>query len=95
MLTITDCIEMSGLDPREIDGIVEHEHIPYIVALEKGADLLTHPWGAPAIRQMMWDDLQHAEEIGDTRHVEEWRADFNLACRLHRGGVDRRQETRH
>ena len=36
MLTLEDCIGLSGLDEEEILAIAEHEHIPEMAALEMG-----------------------------------------------------------
>lgn len=94
MLTLLDCIEMSGLDPREIDAIAEHERIPFIVALEKGATFLYEPWGPPAIRQMVLDDLRKAAEAGRIGHITELQETYRCACRLHPGGIDRRHDAR-
>lgn len=94
MLTLKDCIGLSGLDPSEIDAIAEHEHIPYIIALEKGAAFLYEPWGPVAIRQMVLDDLRMAEEAGRTRHVTELQEIYECTCCLHPGGTDRRHAMR-
>jgi hypothetical protein len=36
MITIDDCIGLSGLTEDEVDAIAEHEHLPEIVAAELG-----------------------------------------------------------
>jgi len=36
MLTLDDCIELSELTEEEILAIAEHEHVPEMVALERG-----------------------------------------------------------
>lgn len=94
MITILDCIDMSGLTVKEIDAIAEHEHLPFITALEKGADLLCHDWGSPAVRQMILDDWRHAKAIGRDGHADELQVLFRQACRLHAGGHDRRAARR-
>ena len=37
MLTIEDCIGLSGLTEDEIAAVAEHEHLPAMLALEMGS----------------------------------------------------------
>jgi len=71
MLTITDCIGMSGLTESEVDAIAEHEHIPEIVAAEMGAWLLGTAKGPVTIEAMIRDDIVAAREHGLRRHADE------------------------
>lgn len=94
MITIRDCIALSGLTDAEIDAIAEHEHLPFITALEKGADFLCHDWGSPAVRQIIHDDWRIAQSCGRHRHADDLRALFKTTCRQHPGGHDRRTRRR-
>ena len=71
MLTIQDCIELSGLTEEEILAIAEHEHIPEMIAVELGNYLVQTPEGEKRIRAMIVEDMQAARARGDTRHVLE------------------------
>jgi hypothetical protein len=69
MLTIHDCIELSGLTEEEIDALAEHEHVPEIIAAELGNYLVQTPEGEQRIKSMILDDLQAAQERADFQHV--------------------------
>lgn len=69
LITIDDCIGMSGLNESEVDAIAEHEHLPEIIAAELGAYLEQTPPGQRTIRHMIEDDLAHAVAIGDVRRT--------------------------
>ncbi len=71
MLTITDCIGMSGLSEPEVDAIAEHEHIPEVVAAEMGAWLLGTSRGPLRIEAMIRDDIVAAREHGHRLHADE------------------------
>ena len=67
MLTLEDCIGLSGLDEEEILAIAEHEHIPEMAALEMGNYLCHTQAGERRIRRMIVDDIHAARARGDTR----------------------------
>jgi len=69
MLTIQDCIELSGLSEEEILAIAEHEHVPEIVAVELGNYLVQTVTGEKRIKAMIVDDMRAARERGDHVHV--------------------------
>ncbi len=69
MLTIQDCIELSGLSEEEIDAIAEHEHLPGMVAVELGHYLTQTPAGEKRIKSMIVDDMREASLRGDHVHV--------------------------
>lgn len=71
MLTIQDCIELSGLTEEEILAIAEHEHVPEMIALQMGHYLVQSPRGEKRIRAMILDDMQAAQTRGDRQHVLE------------------------
>lgn len=73
MLTLEDCIALSGLTEEEIDAIARHEHVPELVAAEIARYLAHAPNGAPVVRRIILDDLRDARARGDaaeTRRLE-------------------------
>jgi hypothetical protein len=68
MLTLEDCIALSGLTEAEIDAIAEHEHLPEVIALELGCYLYDLPGGSQAIRVIIREDIAAATARGDFRH---------------------------
>jgi len=71
MITIQDCIDMSGLDEAEVLALAEHEHISEIAAAALGAYLLEQPRGAAKITNMIKDDIRDALARGDKKHARE------------------------
>ena len=69
MLTIQDCIELSGLSEEEILAIAEHEHVPEMIAVELGNYLVQTPAGEKRIKAMIVEDMGAARERGDHAHV--------------------------
>ncbi|WP_330874613.1 hypothetical protein [Azospirillum brasilense] len=69
MITIEDCIGLSGLTREEIDAIAEHEHLPEIVAAELGSYLDQTPEGQRTIRRMIEDDIAHAVACRDMKRA--------------------------
>lgn len=90
MLTYEDCIGIANLDKSEVAQIAAHERLPYMAALEKGADLLNHPWGDAAIRQMVWDNLCAVARRNDPGRTDELLSVFRLTCLRHPNPCDRR-----
>lgn len=69
MLTIEDCIELSGLTEEEVLAIAEHEHVPEMCAVEIGAYLVETPQGEKRVKRMIVEDIEAARARGDRRHV--------------------------
>lgn len=67
MISLTECVDLSGLSADEVDVIAEHEHIPTIVAAELGFDLLTTPKGIYRLHSIMLDALEQAKLANDAR----------------------------
>ena len=84
MLTIQDCIALSGLSEAEIDALAEHEHIPEIVATELGNYLIRRPDGVLAIKAIIRDDIAAAERRGDGEHAHALRLVLRHFLRAHR-----------
>lgn len=92
MLTIQDCIDLSELDIDEVLAIAHHEHLPDIVAVEKAHSLLKESWGAPAIRQMIIDEVHGCVGHGDCTEAGRALALLARTFAAHPGGVDRRSQ---
>ena len=71
MISLEDCIALCGLDPDEVAAVAEHEHVPEILATEIAWDMLHHPGGSKAIRQIIVDDFRGALAAGDRHHAAE------------------------
>ncbi len=71
MLTIDDCIALSGLTEAEIAAIAEHEHIPFATAIELGRCLCCADHGLDTVRTMILDDIWTARRRGDDAHVRD------------------------
>ena len=65
MLSLEDCIALSGLTEDEILVIVQHQHIPEIAAAELGNYLSRSEDGQLAIKSMIREDIQAAEARGE------------------------------
>ena len=82
MLSLDDCIAMSGLTEDEVAIIAEHERVPMMVAVELGSTLLTTAKGVFALRCYIADVLEQAKLAGNrdkTRHVDAVLTRFNAA----------------
>jgi len=64
MLTLDECIGMSGLTEEEIAVIAEHRRVPEIVAVEIGHALLKTPRGVYTLRCYIRDLLEQAKLAG-------------------------------
>ena len=53
MLTIEDCIGLSGLTEDEIAAVAEHEHLPTMLALEMGSYLCRTAAGQAKLESMI------------------------------------------
>lgn len=94
MLTLQDCIALSDLTPEELMVIAHHEHLPDIVAAEKGHALLQKEWGNPALRQMMLDEISAALREGARDRALKLMVQLRECCAMHPGGQDRRRRAR-
>lgn len=94
MLTFEDCIGLAGLSKDEAAQIAAHERLPAMIALEKGAYLLNHPWGDAAVRQMVWDNLCGVARGNDPGRTEDLLGLYRLTCLNHPNPYDRRHAPR-
>jgi hypothetical protein len=70
MLSLAECIGMSDLTEDEIAVIAEHEHVPDIVAVELGQDLLKTPKGVFILKCYISDVLEQAKLAGKRDKVK-------------------------
>lgn len=71
MLTMADLIAFSGFTEEEVLAIAEHEHIPETVACSLAEYLSENPHGKEKVRDMIVDDIRHAQAHGNREHVRE------------------------
>lgn len=90
MLTINDCIALSGLTEAEIAAIAEHEHIPFTTAVELGRCLSCADHGLDTLRSMILDDIGTARRRGDVTHVRELYGVLDDFPRNHAAGTGER-----
>lgn len=69
MITLQDCLDMSGLSADLVNAIAEHEHLPSIVAMELGENLLANPEGRAVIERYLDEDLAAAWRSGDRHRI--------------------------
>lgn len=94
MLTLRDCVDISDLSEEEAEAVALHEHLPFIVGLEKGQCLVAHSWGDAALRQIAWDNLNAALDHHQTAKAGYLHAVYRHTCRHHPGTIDRRHHVR-
>ena len=95
MITLRDCIDLSGCDPDEIDAVAEHEHLPFTVAMEKEWWMLEHSWGPPAVRQIIRDDIEEATMHSRYHHADQLLQTYHHVMGRLPEGVERRHDLRH
>lgn len=83
MLTLEDCLGLCDLSEEEIEAIMEHEHVPEIVAVEMAQYLVTCPDGERCLKRMILDDIAAAEARGDERHAWKLRMVLRHFIRTH------------
>jgi len=89
MLTIQDCIELSGLSEEEILAIAEHEHVPEMIAVELGNYLVQTPTGEKRIKAMIVDDIGAARTRGDHARALKLKLCLRHFLEHHAGATDR------
>jgi hypothetical protein len=83
MLTLDECIGMSGLTEDEIAVIAEHQRVPEIVAVELGHALLKTAKGRFTLRCYISDLLEHAKlarRRDKEKHLDRVLTRFNARC---------------
>ena len=82
MLTLDECIAMSGLTEEEVAIVAEHEHLSMMVAAELGYTLLKTAKGVFTLRCYIAEVLEHAKLAGKcnkAKHVDHILTRFNAA----------------
>ena len=69
MISLEDCVGLSGLTEEEVLAIAEHEHIPEIAASALGQYLSRQERGIEQIRDMIVQDIRQAQQGQDKQHV--------------------------
>ena len=91
MLTLNDCIALSDLLPEEIEEISRHERLGFVPAIAKGHNLLNQPWGPPATRQIIHDNLTAALRTQQIERCGRAMETYESFQARHPGGTDRRK----
>lgn len=71
MITLEDCIALSGLSEEEILAIAEHEHIPAGAAVAMARYLSKAAGGVEVVCTMIIDDIRAAQASGNRDHTRE------------------------
>jgi hypothetical protein len=70
MITLEDCIGLSGLTEEEVLAIAEYEHLPEIAATALGQYLLSLEHGTEKVRDIIVHDIRQSQLSGlDKEHV--------------------------
>jgi DNA repair protein RadC len=69
MISLEDCVGLSGLTEDEVLAIAEHEHIPEMAATALGQYLLEQGQGITQIRDMIVHDIRQAQQRQDRQHI--------------------------
>lgn len=83
MLTLEDCLALCDLSEEEIEAIMEHEHVPEIIAIELGQYLVTRPNGERFLKRIILDDISDAEQRGEAAHARKLRMVLHHFIRTH------------
>jgi len=71
MISLEDLIALSGLTEEEILAIAEHEHLSEPVACGFAQYLSAKAGGFETVRDMIVDDIRHAQTAGDKARATE------------------------
>ena len=69
MISLEDCVGLSGLTEEEVLAIAEHEHIPEIAASALGQYLSRQERGIEQLRDMIVHDIRQAQQGQDKQHI--------------------------
>jgi hypothetical protein len=69
MISLEDCIALSGLTEEQVLAIAEHEHLPEMAAAALAQYLSKQEQGIEKIRDMIVDDIRRAQQRQDKAHV--------------------------
>jgi len=83
MITIEECVQMSGLTQDEIDAICEHEHIPEVAAAAFADYMMHKEKGPDVLREMVRDDIRDSLARGDKQHAASLMVTLRKMLALH------------
>ena len=69
MISLEDCVGLSGLTEEEVLAIAEHERIPEIAASALGQYLSRQEHGIEQIRDMIVHDIRQAQQGQDKQRI--------------------------
>jgi hypothetical protein len=69
MISLEDCVALSGLTEEQVLAIAEHEHLPEMAATALAQYLLRREQGMEKIRDMIVDDIRRAQQREDKAHT--------------------------
>jgi hypothetical protein len=69
MIALEDCVGLCGLTEEEVLAIAEHEQLPEIAATALAQYLLSLEHGGEKVRDMIVDDIRHAQLDGGKRSM--------------------------
>jgi hypothetical protein len=62
MISLEDCVALSGLTEAQVLAIAEHEHLPEIAATALAQYLSNQEHGMEKIRDVIVDDIRQAQQ---------------------------------
>ena len=71
LISLEDCIALSGLTEEEILAIAEHEGVPEEVATSMARYMTSTPGGFEAVGTMIIEDIRAAQMRADRDHTRE------------------------
>jgi hypothetical protein len=69
MISLEDCVALSGLTEEQVLAIAEHEHLPEIAATALAQYLSKQEHGMEKIRDMIVHDIRQAQQRQDKAHT--------------------------
>ena len=69
MISLEDCVALSGLTEEQVLAIAEHEHLPEMAATALAQYLSKQAHGMEKIRDMIVHDIRHAQQRQDKPHI--------------------------
>jgi len=69
MISLEDCVALSGMTEEQVLAIAEHEHLPEIAATALAQYLSNRAHGMEKIRDMIVDDIRQAQQRQDKAHI--------------------------
>jgi hypothetical protein len=69
MISLEDCVALSGLTEEQVLAIAEHEHLPEMAATALAQYLSKQAHGMEKIRDMIVHDIRQAQQRQDKPHI--------------------------